>query len=64
MQKLALFIEEGKNDITFAADVGWLMAEVLASGLDIIAPVLDLDWNRSSVVGDRSFGSKPSKLLK
>ena len=66
MQKLALFIEEGKkNDITFVADVGWLMAsEVLASGLDIsFAPVLDLDWNRSSVIGDRSFGSKPEQVI-
>jgi beta-N-acetylhexosaminidase len=66
MQKLALFIEKSKkNDMTFAADVGWLMAsEVLASGLDIsFAPVLDLDWNKSSIIGDRSFGRKPEKVI-
>lgn len=42
---------------TLAAHCGWLMAsEVLAVGLDLsFAPVLDLDHQRSAVVGSRAF---------
>lgn len=42
-----------------AHDCGWLMAvEMLAIGLDIsFAPVLDLDYERSEVIGDRAFAS-------
>lgn len=40
---------------------GWLMAtEVLAAGLDFsFAPVLDLDHQRSAVIGARAFASNP-----
>ena len=52
-------------NISFAQDIGWLMAsEVVASGLDIsFAPVLDLDLQRSSIIGDRSFGDLPGKVI-
>ena len=52
-------------NIGLARDIGWLMAsEVIASGLDIsFAPVLDLDLQRSSIIGDRSFGDSPERVI-
>ena len=49
------------NAPELAEHCGWLMAtEVLAVGLDIsFAPVLDLDHQRSVVVGTRAFESDP-----
>ena len=49
------------NAAELAEHCGWLMAtEVLAVGLDIsFAPVLDLDHQRSAVVGTRAFESDP-----
>ena len=49
------------NAPELAEHCGWLMAtEVLAVGLDIsFAPVLDLDHQRSAVVGTRAFESDP-----
>lgn len=48
---------------TLAEHCGWLMAtEVLAVGLDLsFAPVLDLDHERSAVVGTRSFEGDPER---
>jgi len=47
-----------------AADVGWLMAsELLALGVDFsFAPVLDIDFGCSTVIGDRSFGNTPEMV--
>lgn len=47
-----------------AEAAGWLMAtEMLACGLDIsFAPVLDLDYGRSQVIGDRSLGGEPQRV--
>mgnify|MGYP001942411217 CR=1 FL=1 len=41
--------------------LGWLMAaELIYHGIDIsFAPVLDLDFDRSGVIGDRAFASDP-----
>jgi beta-N-acetylhexosaminidase len=66
MQKLASFLNSDiDKNIPFATDLGWLMAsEVIASGLDIsFAPVLDLDDSRSSVIGDRSIGDNPERVI-
>ena len=48
-----------------AEQCGWLMAtEVLAVGLDLsFAPVLDLDHQRSAVVGSRAFEGNPERAV-
>jgi len=66
MQKLGKFVAQDKdNGLILASNLGWLMAsEVIASGLDIsFAPVLDLDLDRSSIIGDRSFGDTPKTVI-
>ena len=66
MQRLAAFLNsDSDKSFPFATDLGWLIAsEVIASGLDIsFAPVLDLDDSRSSVIGDRSIGDNPEKVI-
>ena len=54
--------DDGRGDLCRAC--GWLMAtEVLAAGIDFsFAPVLDLDYGRSLVIGKRSFGSDPARV--
>ena len=49
------------NDYEICHDVGWLMSsELLASGIDIsFAPVLDVDRDTSSIIGDRAFSDNP-----
>lgn len=51
------------NAASLAEQCGWLMAtEVLAVGLDLsFAPVLDLDHQRSAVVGTRAFEGNPER---
>ncbi|MDC3376128.1 beta-N-acetylhexosaminidase [Gammaproteobacteria bacterium] len=53
------------NDYSFAADIGWLMSlELIASGVDIsFSPVLDVDRNTSSIIGNRSFSNKPQNVV-
>tara|TARA_R110001592_G_scaffold62840_5_gene192354 strand:- start:4708 stop:5724 length:1017 start_codon:yes stop_codon:yes gene_type:complete len=48
-----------------ARNVAWVMAtEMLACGIDIsFAPVLDLDHGRSEVIGDRSLGGDPLRVV-
>lgn len=54
-------IAERENAVWLAEQCGWVMAsEVLAVGLDLsFAPVLDLDHQRSAVVGSRAFEGDP-----
>jgi beta-N-acetylhexosaminidase len=44
--------------------IGYLMAaELRALGVDFsFAPVLDLDWGRSGIIGNRSFHAKPEAV--
>jgi len=51
--------------VRLAEHCGWLMAtEVLAVGLDLsFAPVLDLDHQRSAVVGSRAFESDAEQVV-
>src|SRR5579872_674928 len=50
-----------EQGIELAYSTGWLMAaELLAVGVDLsFAPVLDLDKQWNTVIGDRSFGADP-----
>ena len=49
-----------------ARTAAWLMAtEMLACGIDIsFAPVLDLDYGRSQVIGNRSLGGDPERVTR
>jgi beta-N-acetylhexosaminidase len=59
-------IADNDNAETLAEHCGWLMAtEVLAVGLDLsFAPVLDLDHQRSAVVGSRAFEGDPQRAAR
>jgi beta-N-acetylhexosaminidase len=62
MQKLGdLCLVDRDAGVTLTRDCGWLMAaEVIACGLDIsFAPVLDVDRDTSSIIGDRAFSDQP-----
>ncbi|EZQ19977.1 beta-hexosaminidase [Halopseudomonas bauzanensis] len=54
----------GAEQEQLAEAAAWLMAtEMLACGIDIsFAPVLDLDYGRSQVIGDRSLGRDPQQV--
>jgi len=58
-------IADNTNAERLAEQCGWLMAtEVLAVGLDLsFAPVLDLDHQRSAVVGSRAFEGNPERAV-
>jgi len=62
MQQLGdLTLRDRTLGLSLARDCGWLMAsEVIACGLDIsFAPVLDVDRDTSSIIGDRAFSDQP-----
>lgn len=63
MQSLSDYAAKSSNKEIFK-EVGWLMAaELLAAGIDIsFAPVLDVDRNTSSIIGNRSFSDEPSNV--
>ena len=65
MQSLSDYAAKSSNKEIFK-EVGWLMAaELLAAGIDIsFAPVLDVDRNTSSIIGNRSFSDEPSNVSK
>jgi beta-N-acetylhexosaminidase len=59
-------LADNDNAEQLSEQCGWLMAtEVLAAGLDIsFAPVLDLDHQRSAVVGSRAFEGDPERAAR
>ena len=66
MQKLGdLVAQDSAAGLALTKDAGWLMAaEVIACGLDIsFAPVLDVDRDTSSIIGDRSFSDQPDAVI-
>jgi beta-N-acetylhexosaminidase len=57
----ALYEKNKKKALQASEQHAWLMAsELRATGLDFsFAPVLDLDFGRSEIIGDRAFHSDP-----
>lgn len=53
------------NNLEICHEVGWLMAsELAASAIDIsFAPVLDVDRDTSSIIGNRAFSNDPNLLI-
>ncbi|WP_206841402.1 beta-N-acetylhexosaminidase [Marinobacterium iners] len=59
------WLQNPHHAIACAHELGWLMAtELRRFDIDIsFAPVLDLDWGQSSVIGDRAFGADPEVVI-
>jgi beta-N-acetylhexosaminidase len=64
MQKVSEYAKN-INDISFLKEIGWLISsELVAAGIDInFAPVLDIDKNTSSIIGDRAFSDKAEEVI-
>lgn len=66
MQELGKRYQRGDSGaLDLARHCGWVMAsEVRACGVDLsFAPVLDVDSNYSSIIGDRAFSDKPEEVV-
>ncbi|MEH6575740.1 MAG: beta-N-acetylhexosaminidase [Amphritea sp.] len=66
MERLgAVFQQDPQSAITMATELGWLMAaELIAYGVDIsFAPVLDLNFGVSEVIGDRAFSTDAAAVI-
>ncbi|MBU3070353.1 beta-N-acetylhexosaminidase [Aestuariicella sp. G3-2] len=59
-----LYQQDPEGALALARDCGWLLAsEVLAIGMDFsFAPVLDVDDEFCSVIGDRAFSADPERV--
>lgn len=57
-----LFDRNSKKSLQTAEHIGWILAsELLAYGIDLsFTPVLDIDNQVSTVIGDRAFHANPS----
>ena len=64
MQKVSEYAKNN-DDILFLKEIGWLISsELVAAGIDInFAPVLDIDKNTSSIIGDRAFSDKVEEVV-
>ena len=60
-----LYDQNTQEALMYATELGWLMAsEMLVLGVDIsFAPVLDLAYGVSSVIGDRSLHASPDVVI-
>lgn len=66
MQELGKRYQQGDPQaLQLARSCGWVMAsEVRACGVDLsFAPVLDVDNNYSSIIGNRAFSDKPEEVV-
>jgi beta-N-acetylhexosaminidase len=66
MQIVGDLVESNFDEgICLSRELGWLMAsEVLACGVDIsFAPVLDVDRDTSSIIGNRAFSNQPNAVI-
>ena len=65
MQEISLFAKKNSNSEIFK-EIAWLSAsELISAGIDInFAPVLDLDKNSSSIIGDRAFSNEAEEVIK
>ena len=64
MQEISLYAKEN-NDVEIFSDLAWLISsELIAVGIDInFAPVLDVDKETSSIIGDRAFSNIVSEVI-
>ena len=60
-----LYVREPAQALDAARDIGYVLAaELRHCGVDLsFTPVLDLDWGRASVVGDRAFSGNPEVVV-
>jgi len=64
MQEVSVYAKKN-GDRELIKDLAWLVSsELIAAGIDInFAPVLDINRNISSIIGDRSFSEKISEVI-
>ena len=64
MQEVSVYAKKN-DDRDFIKDLAWLVSsELIAAGIDInFAPVLDINKNISTIIGDRSFSEKISEVI-
>tara|TARA_B100001939_G_scaffold311656_1_gene294340 strand:- start:3381 stop:4391 length:1011 start_codon:yes stop_codon:yes gene_type:complete len=64
MQRISEYALQ-ENDVEIFKDIGWLISsELISAGIDInFAPVLDLNNNISTIIGDRSFSNNIDELI-
>jgi beta-N-acetylhexosaminidase len=67
MRRLGQLWERNPDEALRAAhDIGYVLAaDLRKNGVDLsFTPILDLDWQRSAVIGDRSFHADPQVVVK
>lgn len=60
-----LYLQNKNQALSLSQDLGWLMAaEVRQQGVHLsFAPVLDIDFGRSEVIGNRAFGKNANTVI-